>query len=311
MTRVALLRGGMTSERKASLASGAALLEALSSRGHALRDIHVGPDGFWYERGRVVAPESVLTTSDVVLSTLFGRDGEDGSIARLCSTCGVPLAGPSALASARTLYKPFAKEVASAAGIVTPRYLLVEDRAGVARAVETAVRRFGAPLVVKPASGAGSDRIAIAHGLSELVAATDAIVATGEHALIEEFVRGDEAVVFVVEDLRGEPRYLFPTLSLSRGESGRFSVSCPSRFTKATDLALERAARSLFDALSLAHYARLDFLVRPDGSILFLEANALPRLSEQGLFRTALSTVGLSLADFGEHLIRLAQKGRG
>lgn len=54
---MAVLSGGRSSEREASLGSGAAVCEGLEAAGHVLIPIDIGLDGVWRRNGRAMAVE--------------------------------------------------------------------------------------------------------------------------------------------------------------------------------------------------------------------------------------------------------------
>jgi D-alanine-D-alanine ligase len=56
---------------------------------------------------------------------------------------------------------------------------------------------------------------------------------------------------------------------------------------------LDKLSRRIYKALHLSGYARLDFRLREDGSLFFLEANANPNLTDGEDFAESAHVMGL------------------
>ena len=87
---VAVLMGGLSSEREVSLRSGAACADALEAQGYRVSRIDVGHD---------VAQRLAELRPDVCFNALHGRYGEDGCIQGLLETMGIPYTHSGVLAS--------------------------------------------------------------------------------------------------------------------------------------------------------------------------------------------------------------------
>ena len=69
---------------------------------------------------------------------------------------------------------------------------------------------------------------------------------------------------------------------------------------------LDKLTKRIYRALSLSGYARIDFRMRPDGSVFVLEANANPNLSLGEDFAQSAQVTGV---DYGELLGRIMRLG--
>ncbi|MEY4932946.1 MAG: hypothetical protein RLZZ403_1266, partial [Pseudomonadota bacterium] len=69
---------------------------------------------------------------------------------------------------------------------------------------------------------------------------------------------------------------------------------------------LDKLTKRIYRALSLSGYARIDFRMRPDGSVFVLEANANPNLSLGEDFAQSAKVTGV---DYGELLGRIMRLG--
>ncbi len=313
---VGVLRGGPSSEHEVSLRSGHAVLSNLSPEKYTARDIYIDKQGVWHERGVATRPERVLPSVDAVIVMLHGSYGQDGQVQRLLEQYGVPYTGSDPWASHISAHKVMAKEQVARAGLTTPRYRYVENVEAIDGMVLEAVRTFSQPVVVKPVDSGSSVGVSLAGGYAQVHGAVSDLFAAGTRGvLIEEFIRGTEATVGIVEGLRGEELYALPPVeivppataqffSYDAKYSGATREICPGRFSRTVSDELMEAARTAHRELGLRHYSRSDFIVSPKG-IYFLETNnaAAVGMTNESLFPKSLAAVGVDFPDFLDHLI--------
>ncbi|MFZ2500929.1 MAG: D-alanine--D-alanine ligase [Minisyncoccia bacterium] len=313
---VGVLRGGPSREHEVSLKSGAAILKSLPSDRFAARDIYIDKQGQWHDRGKVTSPERILRQLDAVLIGLHGEYGEDGEVQKLLERFGVPYSGSDSFASYLAMHKLMSKMRAKEAGLFTPEFRHIERVEDSEEIVHEIIRTFHQPVVVKPVGSGSSIGVSIVGGYSAVLAAIQELFAEGvTNILVEEYIRGREATVGVVEGLRGEELYTLPTIeiippakdffSLDAKYSGTSREVCPGNFSRVDTEELQRIARVAHRTLGLRHYSRSDFIVTPKG-IYYLETNTLPGLTSESLMPKALASVGVTLPDFLTHLVSLA-----
>ena len=135
---IAVLHGGVSSEREVSLGSGRACAQALArSYPTQLFDVTA-----------TALPPGLDPVRHVVFSTLHGTFGEDGRMQRLLEAAGIEYAGCDPLASALTIDKTRTKQTVTAVGLKGPRGL-VFDAARPPAAAEI-ISRVGSDVVLKP-----------------------------------------------------------------------------------------------------------------------------------------------------------------
>ncbi len=315
-TIVGVLRGGPSREHDVSLRTGAAILANLPEERFATRDIYIDRQGQWHDRGRAIAPERVLRQLDVALIGLHGTYGEDGEVQKLLERFGVPYGGSDPFASYLATHKLMSKVRAQEAGLLTPAFRHVESAEDSEAVAHEITREFSQPVVVKPVRGGSSIGVSVVGGYAPILSALNELFSSGvSGALVEEYIRGREATVGVVEGLRGEALYTPPAVEITPSEGDFFSYDakysggarekCPGNFSRVDSEELQRAARVMHRDLGLRHYSRSDFIVAPKG-IYYLETNSLPGLSAESSLPRALAAVGVSLPDFVSHLANLA-----
>ena len=311
MTRtiVGVIRGGTSSEADLSLKTGTTLMNALPEDDYDVRDIFIDKSGDWYVRGRAVTPAQAFQGLDVALNGLHGGMGEDGTLARIAKRAGIPMTGSPAHACAATLNKARAREFLTAAGIRMPQAIVLRladntsvDTALMARHVFDS---FAPPYILKPVSEGASEGIMLARTIIELADALAEALSRYDAILVEEYLRGQEATVGVLQNYREEMLYTLPPaeIGLPAGHAflpkealrGGLEVRVPApSLSRDTKRELETIARFAHEALGLEHYSRADFIVTPRGPYL-LEVNALPGLYEGAALPKMLDAVGESV----------------
>ena len=115
---------------------------------------------------------------------------------------GIPIFGPTRAAAEIETSKTFAKELMLRAGIPTARaerYTDVDD-------AKAAVRRFGAPVVIKASGLAAGKGVVVAGSMEEADTAIEMMLlegafgAAGAELLGEEFMEGEELSLFAITD---------------------------------------------------------------------------------------------------------------
>ena len=316
-TIVGVLRGGPSREHEVSLKTGAAIIANLPAERYVARDIYIDKNGEWHDRGKVVSPERILRQLDVALIGLHGEYGEDGEVQRLLERFSVPYAGADAFGSYLAMHKLMAKTRAQEAGLLTPEFRHIEQVEESEAVAHDVIRSFHQPVVVKPIGWGSSVGVSVVGGYAPVLSAIQQLFAEGAPSvLVEEYIRGKEATVGIVENLRGEKLYSLPPVEIIPPEGDFFSYNakysgatrelCPGTFSRTASEELQVAAKAMHRALGLRHYSRSDFIVAPSG-IYYLETNTLPGLTTESLMPKALASVGVSFPDFLSHLVTLAR----
>ena len=330
--RVAVLAGGRSSERDVSLVSGRALCEALSAppgdaRGPAsVRAVEVAADGRWRVGDALLAPPAALTALDdvdVFVFGLHGGEGEGGVLQGLLRAAGKAFTGADVDASALCLDKTNARIVAAAHGLSTARALAVtpEGWRELSAAVLDALAGWPTGWVVKRRRGGSSLGVRVVRDAAEIPAAIEHGILEGDDVLVEELVQGVEATVAVIgnpeEGLRAfTPIEIRPKegrffdYEEKYAETGALELCPPESLDASACDVLRQRALTAYRGLGCSGYARIDFLVPPDGEPVFLEANTLPGFTPRSLFPQAARADGVDFRSLCLELVRLALTAR-
>lgn len=318
--RVAVLRGGPSSEYDVSLRSGSGVLQALSGTAYVPKDVTITKSGQWLVDGFVKSPQLALGDVDVVFIALHGSYGEDGTVQRILERLHIPYTGSGSYASAIAINKSSTKEHIKRGtdAVKMARHLKVtrEGSAALQKLTQSIQSLFGPEYVVKPNDGGSSIGTKLVSSSSLYTTLKDALE-QHEALIVEERIIGREATVGVLEGFRGQSFYQLPEIeivppaktnffSAEVKYSGETDEICPGRFLREEKDTLLAHALLVHKVLGLRQYSRSDFIVAKDG-VYFLEVNTLPGLTAQSLFPKAIEAVGGSYKELILHLLDTAR----
>ena len=184
MKRVAVLKGGMSSERDVSLVSGSECAKALREEGFDVTEIDVAPN-LW-EQLHEADP-------DVIFNALHGEWGEDGRVQGVLDLYGAPYTHSGVMSSALAMDKHRSKAVLRDVGITVPKGALVP------RAMAAQDHPMEPPYVVKPNAQGSSVGVYIVKDRADAPANMAGNEAMGDLVLVEEFIPGRELTVAVMD----------------------------------------------------------------------------------------------------------------
>lgn len=319
MKRVAVLRGGPSEEYAVSMQTGRTVLTALDTLAYPHKDIVITKKGEWLENGYIKRPESTLEGVDMVFIALHGTYGEDGQVQRLLERKMLPFTGTRALSSSIAFNKELTKLTLQPHGILMPRHRRLQrsQLPEIDEIIQDIVTELGSELFIKPLASGSSIGARYIPNTVLLRSSIIELLSRYDNLLVEEFIRGREVTVGVLDQFRTENTYVLPAVEIipPNGEplfshenkyNGKTAEIIPGRFSYHEKSELSRIAALVHEILGCRHYSRSDFIVK-DGNIYFLEINTLPGLTDQSLYPKAAAAVGLSYTDLVKHLIELAR----
>ncbi len=290
---IAVMLGGPSAEREVSLRTGTAVTKALRSLGHEVSEVDP-------QNGTFVLPPK----TDVVFLALHGTYGEDGTVQKQLDKLGVIYTGCDAEASRIAFDKVLTKEACIKTGVPTAKFLTVSSPQ------IPFPKNFAPPLVAKPSRQGSSVGLQFVERVEEWSGALTESLKFDSEVLVEEKIVGRETTVAIVGD------EVFPIVEIcpkvgtydykNKYTAGATEYFCPANFDAATTKKIQAAALGAFKAVGGRDYARVDVMVRADGSPIVLEVNTLPGMTETSLLPKAAAAAGLNYAQLCQRMIDLA-----
>lgn len=286
--RVAVMLGGDSSEREVSLDSGSAVLEALVSR---------GVDAHAWDPAEKSIPEFAAAGFDRVWIALHGPGGEDGALQGALQWLGMPYSGSGVMASALAMDKVRSKHLFRAAGLPTPEFRVVRDRAQAVLALE----ELGLPLILKPAGQGSSIGMSKVFAAEELNEATNLALSFGGPAMAEQCIVGEELTVAVLQgealpSVRIEtPRVFYDYRA--KYESDRTEYICPGTTAEVDEQKYAVLATAAFREVGCSGWGRVDFMAGANREPQILEVNTVPGMTSHSLVPMAAKRAGIDFAE--------------
>ncbi len=298
--KVAVLMGGRSAEREISFMSGNAVLAALKRKGvdaHAFdtrdRDLHeLRSQGF-----------------DRVFIALHGRYGEDGTVQGALELMDIPYTGSGVMASGLAMDKWRTKLVWIAAGISTPRFLMLEAGSD----FKAVANDLGLPLIVKPSREGSTIGLTKVTRDQDVEAAYQKAAQHDEMVLAEEFVAGVE----VTASILGEQALPLIRIEAPGGSydyqakyfSDETRYFCPSGLPAALESRIQALALKASRILGCRGWGRVDVMLNAKGEPYLLEANTVPGMTGHSLVPMAAKVAGIPFDDLVVRILEDAHVG--
>ncbi len=290
--KIAVLTGGDSSERSVALQSAKNILISLRKRYNVkVFDFPKGIDTFSKE----------YKNFDIAIPIFHGPGGEDGAVQGYLKMLGVPFIFSDIEAHAIGMNKINTKLLVAQAGLDIPGHKIFEQKK----------LKYTKPVVIKPLAGGSSIGINIARNQTELDKALKEAAKYDTTILIEDYIKGDEFTVSVVEEAGDE--YALPVIEIrsknnffdyqSKYDPNLVEEICPAPIDKKLSLELQRLALLAHQTIGARHLSRSDFIVSGK-KIYFLEINTIPGITKNSLLPKSLVAAGKNLEDLLDYWIK-------
>lgn len=337
--KVGVIFGGETVEHEVSIISAIQAMENMNEEKYEIVPIYIAKDRTWYT-GNMLRDIDVyknfddlkryaskcmlvkkdnefylqkttglfrknITDLDVVFPIVHGNNVEDGTLAGLLDSIGIPYVGSGVLGSALGQDKVVMKQVFSAMNIPIVDYLwfydseFQEDGDDILDKVD----ELGYPVIVKPAKLGSSVGITLVKEPKDLLGAIEDAIKYDNKIIVEKAVDNLLEVncsvvgnytyqqTSAIEEVKGKTEFLSyedKYLGNSKGgktkgagvkSQGMASASriIPARIDEATEEKIKKISCDAFKALNLSGVCRIDFLINKDTKEVFInEPNTCP-----------------------------------
>lgn len=275
---------------------------------------------------RVIEADGTLRSVgeiDVVMPTLHGPYGEDGTIQGLLELVDLPYVGSGVLGSSLCMDKHVAKTVLDAVGVpVAPWHTVTQgELTRDPHKIDRLDEGLSYPLFVKPARAGSSVGVTRVTSKAELPAALDVAFAEDTVVLVEEGVNGREVEIAILSGRNGSG----PRPSTVVGEivfSGRafydfeakylgaagVDLALPADITTEELAVLQEVAIRAFEQTQCAGLARVDFFLTATGPVLN-EINTMPGFTPISMYPRLWEESGLDYSSLITELLELALEG--
>lgn len=336
--KIAVVCGGISSERDVAITSGTNVARVLRERGHkvVLVDLFYGYKGEYTDPAELFEQEQedvhycvkeeapdvakmlaegdgsrigrnvieICKAADICFLALHGEDGEDGKIQATLDMHGIKYTGSGYLGSAIAMNKEVSKIMFRANGIPTPPGIIVDKN-------DAVYQNVGFPCVVKPCSGGSSVGTSVVQSEEEYNAALELAFNYEDRVVVEKFIKGREFSISVI-DGKALPVIEVRTKDgwfdyKNKYQAGYVEELCPAPLSAEETAKIQHLAEEVNAALMLDVYYRADFMMdEKDGTFYCLEANTLPGMTPTSFVPMAAREEGMDFGDVCEKIIALS-----
>ena len=311
---IALLSGGVSSEREISLKSGDQVYAALDKQKYRVTRYDPKTD-----INRLVSDAPEI---DAAFIAMHGPMGEDGTVQGLLDLLDIPYQGSGVPGSAMAMNKLVSKQLYNCSGIPVPPYIVVNINVKINP--DDCIRRLNLPIVIKPVNGGSSLGMSIVYKKNNLQKAIDKAFKHDNTVLLEAYIKGIELTVGIIGNTKLNalpvieiiPDKQFDFFNYTaKYKKGTSSEICPARIGDALTEKAQTYAKTAHNALFCSGYSRTDMILQKN-DIYILETNTIPGMTLTSLFPLAAEKAGLPFDKLLDLLINLSideykQKRRG
>jgi D-alanine-D-alanine ligase len=305
---IALLSGGISSERDVSISSGKQVYEALDHSKYSV--IRYDPKTDLHQ---LVTDAPKI---DAALIILHGPFGEDGTVQGLLDLLDIPYQGSGVLGSALGMNKLASKHLYEKSGLLVPPYIVLDQNDTFNEG--DCLQKIGIPMVVKPVGSGSSVGISIVKSKDSLKNAVDNAFTQDNNIILEAYIDGieltggvlgnDQLTALPIIEIVPDKSYEFFDYE-AKYTAGATTEICPARINDAMTEKAQETAKTAHRALFCKGYSRTDMILK-DQDIYVLETNTIPGMTATSLFPQAAGKAGISFSQLLDQLIELSMENR-
>lgn len=335
--KIAVIFGGISTERNVAITGGRSVIEALKGLGHNVMPCDPAFGSDFKEKSETLISDMSQFNDvdeikaynprnyiDAINSPLFddveaafivlhGKYGEDGLIQSLLEFRGIPYTGSNVKSSSLSSDKSASKTCFISAGVLTPPWTLVSreeiNKEGLAKDIR---KQFGKDIVIKPNDQGSTIGLSIIKGgnLDEIEKALHLASKYSSDILIEQYIAGRELTVGIVD---GDA---LPIIEIDiedgfydyehKYTKGKTNYICPAVISEDITEFTQSMALAAYSSLGCSGFGRVDFRLDEEGQPYCLEVNSIPGFTSQSLVPMAAKLVGMEFPELCDKLINIA-----
>ncbi|WP_304340032.1 D-alanine--D-alanine ligase [Metaclostridioides mangenotii] len=293
--KIAVIMGGISSEREVSLNSGNEVYNNLNRDKYDVVKIIIDDKKDVFNK--------ITDDIDFALLALHGKFGEDGCVQHLLETMDIPYSGCGSLCSGMCMDKNVSKKMLRDSNLPTAPWTVVKS---VDEIDYDFIEKIGYPVFIKPNSGGSSVATFFVKHKDDVENAVKEGLEVDEFVMIEKYIPGGEFTSFV---LNGE---VFPTISIKSDSEFFDYESKYSLDNGATEEVvylvedlqkkLNKISEECWKIFNCKAYVRIDVIIEGD-NIYVLELNTLPGMTKTSLIPRSAAARGIDYSQLLDKII--------
>ena len=235
-----------------------------------------------------------------------GTPGENGLLQGYLEMLGVKFSSCRSFVAAVTFDKYSCKSYLRDVDFVklAPDMLIRKGVADIDEVTESAGKKLGWPVFVKPTSGGSSFGITKVHSASKMPQALKCAFMEGDAVIIEKAIDGREFTCAAYKDEKGvHPLPVIEIISdneyfdYDAKYNGNSEEVCPAKIDDALADSIKDVTCKIYSHMGCSGVVRADYILADDG-LYFLEVNTIPGMTNASLVPKMVRAAGLDMTDF-------------
>lgn len=308
--KIAVLCGGMSSEREVSLRSGKNCFEALKRLGYENSEL--------VDVDKNIAATLTGKSFEIAYIALHGKYGEDGCIQGLLEVLGIPYTGSGVKASSIAMDKEFTKRILKAQNLPVAPSLVINSCRTAYREIEELYRagkiKLNFPVMVKPVCEGSSIGMTKADSFEQLEESIKEAAKYNTGIMIEEFIYGQSITVGVLDSMGrtfATPILEFRTKTSwydyeAKYTEGMTEFILPAEIDDELTRRIQDLAVKSHQAIEAKGMSRVDFVVDEHGNPFILEINTIPGMTDLSDLPAQSKAMGISYDQLVEIILNSA-----
>ena len=304
---IIVLMGGPSAEAEVSRRTGAAIAEALITKGYHVSTLELNP--------RTVLQDIENLKGDVVFNAIHGRYGEDGALQGLLEMAEIPYTGSGIMAHSVGMNKKVSKDVFKGAQIPTAESVSyngnLQSKEDIIKDIEA---KFSLPVVLKPATQGSSIGVNIVKEQGQLAKAVTEALTYDPILVVEQYLNGREFTVSVLDgkalaiiEIRphsGEYDYT------SKYTAGATDYLVPAPISDTMTKEMQAIGELVYREVQASGAIRVDVMTDDKDNMYVLEYNTIPGMTATSLVPKAAREVGIDFPELCEKILLTAGYGK-
>lgn len=304
---IIVLMGGPSAEAEVSRRTGAAIAEALISKGYHVSTLELNP--------RTVLQDIENLKGDVVFNAIHGRYGEDGALQGALEMAEIPYTGSGIMAHSVGMNKKVSKDVFKGAHIPTAESISyngnLQSKEDIIKDIES---KFSLPVVLKPATQGSSIGVTIVKEEDQLTKAVTEALTYDPILVVEQYLNGREFTVSVLDrkalaiiEIRphsGEYDYT------SKYTAGATDYLVPAPISADMTKEMQAIGELVYREVQASGAIRVDVMTDDKDNMYVLEYNTIPGMTATSLVPKAAKEVGIDFPELCEKILLTAGYGK-
>lgn len=315
---IAVLMGGVSSEKEISLNSGRVVAQNLDRNKYNVYSINISKDR-WYcmeydldidKNDFSLLKEGKKIIFDAVYNTIHGSPGEDGKLQGYFEMLNIKHTSCDSFSSSVTFGKIESKSVLNNFEIPTANMVGIFFNDFNEDDIPKIIHSVGLPCFIKPNRSGSSFGVSKIYKEEDFKKALFNASKEDNQILVERFIRGTEVSVGITE-IKGDLQILGITEIIPETDFFDYKAKYEGLSREITPAEIsqtqivESLTKKIYRILNLKGICRIDFIIEQNIPY-FLEVNTVPGLSEQSIIPQQAKYSNISLIDlFDNEIIRV------